>query len=506
MNDWRSFGLALVVGLSLAGLAVWRWTTALEQAPHGDALSSIPHAFDVWTQWDWTWAAPGEGCSDFPELADCPFDCSLADLGQIHRFAHSSTPHEVWSADGLNLLALPLDSGWTVWETQGVQWMARSEAAAAWLRAAQNQPGEPHPLRRFWHPRARGKTTLIAGPDGPVSSWSPLAGKGEAIVTTWPPAAPDSLSLSGGRVLRVGGLGTTTTPTAQIAASETAGASEPEGLDAATVPFATTLGRVRNHRTGKTMKVAWDREEKQVVARVGADQVWSIRLSENEIPLGDAWEMDLYQNRKFQCAFATSEKVHVVDVLGREVKGFPLQPKKAITGFAVVDYDGKREYRFLIGLSDGTLLNYREEAQKTPGWRHTSKGSALRHIAHLRLGVKDYIYAGAADGRVRLLQRSGTDRATTNVQVPPIAAPAFRIGSTIANTTVLFVDDNGWVREQRLGNAEDVGISRMTKGVAIEVAASQRSGRPVVVVTTEDGTKTYWDARNEQVDPSVIGG
>ena len=35
------------------------------------------------------------------------------------------------------------------------------------------------------------------------------------------------------------------------------------------------------------------------------------------------WEVDLYRNGKYQVAIGAGKRFHVIDVLGREVKGFP---------------------------------------------------------------------------------------------------------------------------------------------------------------------------------------
>lgn len=507
MNDWRGFGLAVAVGMALSALALWRWQETHKQVLTADPLQGVPLTFSTWEVWDWQWSPPELGCADFPELAAFPLDCGLAPAGQIHRF---STPtHAVWRVMGMDASELVLDSTWSTRAYPGGVLIARPEALAAWdAGVVPEQAGEVHPNRAHWHPRGMGKTKLESGPTGLQSAWQPLAASAENFTTTWSTEG-DSTSVDSlpGLALLVDGrqiaIGSTGRPLARSAERGNL-ASEGEGAPSVrpVAQLAASLGTVRNHRLGKRMDVRWDREGRRVEAWVGEERVWSIGLQTEEIPLGEAFEVDLYKNRKFQCAFATSQAVHLIDVLGREVQGFPIRPSKSdITAFLVADYDGKRDYRFLVGLSDGRLLNYREEAEKTPGWKHASQGSALRHIAHIRVGVKDYLYAGSANGEVRLLQRGGSDRTTTPVIVPPLAPPAFRIGSSIANTTVLFADKSGWIREQRLGNAEDVGMSRMTKGVSVEVRDETNDGIPEVVVTAEDGSITTWDARNQRMSP-----
>lgn len=491
MNDWRGFGLAVAVGAALSALALWQWQEAHKQVATTDPLQGVPLAFATWEAWDWQWAPPELGCADFPDLEAFPLDCGVSPSDQILRF---STPsHAVWRVVGASAAELSLDSSWAVRPDASGVLIARPAALAAWdAGVIPENAGDVHPNRAHWHPRGMGKTKLETGPTGPRSTWQSLAESAGEFYTAWPTATRDSTALADGRSIGVGG------PTRLAVQKE----EEPvERVERPEAPLAASLGSVRNHRLGKRMEVRWDREGRKVEAWVGEERVWSMGLQAEEIPLGEAFEVDLYKNRKFQCAFATSRAVYLTDVLGRQVDGFPIRPaKSSITAFHVADYDGKRDYRFLVGLSDGRLLNYRKEGERTPGWNHSSKGSAIRHIAHIRVGVKDYIYTGAANGQVRLLQRGGPDRATTTVEVPSLAAPAFRIGSSIANTTVLFVDEDGWIREQRYGNAEDVGMSRMTKGVAVAVRDETNDGIPEVVVTAEDGSTSIWDARNQRLD------
>ncbi len=64
---------------------------------------------------------------------------------------------------------------------------------------------------------------------------------------------------------------------------------------------------------------------------------------------------------------------------------------------------------------------------------------SIKHLAHLRVGIRDYIYAGCSDGSVKLLMRNGQIRDATSVIVNPDFAPAIRLSSTIGKSSVLFI-------------------------------------------------------------------
>jgi hypothetical protein len=256
------------------------------------------------------------------------------------------------------------------------------------------------------------------------------------------------------------------------------------------------IGTARNHRTGEVMELHWT--PGAVEARTGEDVVWTWPI-ESETP-PQIWEVDLYRNGKYQVAIGAGEKFVLVDVLGRAVKGFPKSWSEGFSAFAVVDYDRNRQYRFLLAAPNGELFNFRDEGERTPGWKF--KPQPNRYIValdHLRIGPRDYVFAGQDDGSLRFLKRTGEDRFNSTVRLPFPQQPAFRLGASIDQSTILFVDESGWVQEQVLGTGEYTGISRMTRGVGVVVEDRTGDGIPEVVVRTAEGIEEVWNARNERV-------
>lgn len=278
-----------------------------------------------------------------------------------------------------------------------------------------------------------------------------------------------------------------------LASSETTESPE-EGL----------LGEVRNHRSGARMRLFL--EEGRVVAReAGSDALtWSFPV--DGVLSGGAREVDVYANGKFQAMFGEADGLHLVDVKGREVAGFPLRPNQGVwTAWALVDYDRNRSYRYLVADdASGLVRNFRKEGQATPGWSHrpaeeVDTGSPVRHLVHLRLGSRDYVYVGRENGQVELLKRNGATRAQTPVQVDPTHAPLFRTGADLNRTSVLFLDGTGFVREFVLGTGEAVGISGQAR--ADRISQEDVDGDGILeLVTWWRGESTAWDARNEVIN------
>jgi hypothetical protein len=274
---------------------------------------------------------------------------------------------------------------------------------------------------------------------------------------------------------------------AAVAPLETSVSPQPQAQAAG------VLGYARNHRSGGRMELR--SEGSRVVARENGRDVWSVDIEEDAVP--KVWEVDLYRNGKYQVAIGAGKRFHVIDVLGREVKGFPKRWSNGFSAFAVFDYDKNRQFRFLLAAPNGEVFNFRKEGERTPGWKF--KAESGRHIvslSHLRIGPRDYIFAGQDDGSVRILSRTGEDRFRSPVRVPVGQKLAFRLGKDLASSTVLYVDNEGWVQERTIGSDESVGMSRMTRGSSVLVEDRTGDGIPEVVVTTAAGEE-LWDAGNK---------
>ena len=263
----------------------------------------------------------------------------------------------------------------------------------------------------------------------------------------------------------------------------------------------TFLGTVRNHQTQQNLELALESEG--IVAKDAEGLVvWSYRTNESTLS-GGAKEVDVYANQKYQAMFCLPSGLHLFDVKGREVSGFPLQPAAGSwTAWALVDYDRNREYRYLLACdSTGRIENYRAEGLRTEGWTHQPAdhidvSSPVRHIEHLRLGNKDYIYVGRANGQVELLKRNGATRASTPVRVHASLPPIFRKGASLSQSSVLFLDESGWLREFNLESGEEMGISGVTRADRLEHVDTDGDGTPEIV-TWLKSNRTVWDANGE---------
>ncbi len=378
---------------------------------------------------------------------------------------------------------VPVSDGATRWREGGRFWVAEE-----WHDEVQSGMEE-----RGWSVHWVDGDVVVNGSDR--WTWRPLDGarEGRDKEGVW----RGEILASGGVVWYQGGSDASSSEGPATTVGNGAGALLAESDDR-------VLGEVRNHRTREVITVF--QEENGLVARdEDGSVVWGQKFVERALA-GGVEEVDVYANGKYQAMVCFPSGLHLYDVKGRQVTGFPIRPKSENwTAWALVDYDGTRKYRYLVaGDADGLVQNFRREGESTPGWRHrpvpaVDVSSPVRHLRHLRLGSRDYLYVGRDNGQVELLKRDGSTRATTPVQVNARKAPVFRVGPNLDRTSVLFVDGAGWVREFTLGSGNEVGLSGATRADRIESLDVDGDGLDEIV-TWLRGERTVWNARNEKVE------
>ena len=204
---------------------------------------------------------------------------------------------------------------------------------------------------------------------------------------------------------------------------------------------------LKDHRSNAHYLVFQDVKNKLVALNEQGKKIWEKSLP-GEIQ-SEITQIDLYRNGKFQIIFNTASSVHCIDVLGKDVPGYPLNlSSESSSPLAVFDYDDNRKYRFLIGLKNGSVMNFQDEGKTTKGWNYKSKGSAINDLRHIKAGNKDYIFTKDDEGKIRLLKRNGEDRFISNAQAPKQAKELdFFMKDKIDNSSFVLSDTTGQIIE-----------------------------------------------------------
>jgi len=200
-----------------------------------------------------------------------------------------------------------------------------------------------------------------------------------------------------------------------------------------------------NHYT-KANEIALVTDKNQLILLDGNGKVlWSREVGEEII--GDLHQVDLYRNNKFQLVFSTRNKLFAVDRNGKNVENFPIVlSAEASAPVSVMDYDGKKKYRFLVPLKSGDIVNYDKDGKEVRGWKHKKEDSPIiSKVQHMIIGRKDYLVSAKENGKVAIYKRDGKTRYTQDLSLSNYGGGDISLlkSSKIELVKLLYLDTEG---------------------------------------------------------------
>ncbi|MGA0196571.1 MAG: hypothetical protein ACO3JP_02995 [Schleiferiaceae bacterium] len=208
---------------------------------------------------------------------------------------------------------------------------------------------------------------------------------------------------------------------------------------------------IKNHRSGMTNILVQDESNQCFLLDENGEELWNVSL---DGPIqGNVQQLDMFKNAKFQMVFATNDQLHCLDILGREVEGFPVSLPEATTlGASVLDYDKNRNYRILVP-AGSKLYNYSVEGQRIDGWKIDAASGTITQSPQLyQRGGKDYVIISTLD-RAHVLNRRGEERIKTSA----LTAAKHPWVVTGGNPpSIMRVGEEGEIQEQRFDGTTDI--------------------------------------------------
>ena len=133
--------------------------------------------------------------------------------------------------------------------------------------------------------------------------------------------------------------------------------------------------------------------------------------------LGKIKTIDTKNNGEFQLAFATQNRVYIIDNKGEINDKFPLKFNDNITQpLSVFDYDNKKNYRLLV-TQGKTLLMYDAKGKTVDGFKYkTTSNNINTQPKHFKINTKDYIVF-ASGKKLQILNRQGKMRVKVNTDI-----------------------------------------------------------------------------------------
>ena len=214
---------------------------------------------------------------------------------------------------------------------------------------------------------------------------------------------------------------------------------------------------VRNHTNGTQEVMVQDTLDRLHLIGSTGKVLWS-RTLEGSI-LGEVHQVDRFRNGKLQYMFNTADRLYVIDRNGKDVGDLPVQfPSPATAPLAVFDYDEQRDYRVLVPVSDGRILNYGIDGTQVKGWEpQRLKVASANPVHHVRIKNKDYLLIADGSGGILLLDRRGEERGTSELDLGPSPElVAVQPGVDLMGTTLIWTDSTGRVNRATLGGTRAV--------------------------------------------------
>lgn len=202
---------------------------------------------------------------------------------------------------------------------------------------------------------------------------------------------------------------------------------------------------VRNHRSGKTNVLVFDRSNNlYLVDHVGRIQ-WQLPLIEP--PLGDVYLVDFYNNDKVQYLFNTANYIYLVDLNGNYVADFPRKlPAPSTSPVVVLDYDDNNDYRLLLAFNDNRIHNFTLQLEAVEGWSMVQGSAAITQaVQYLSKAGKDYLFISDEKGMLKITDRRGLDRGSPGAKVMKARHSEYYINRTNNKGVFLTTDEKGKV-------------------------------------------------------------
>ncbi|MFN3939630.1 MAG: hypothetical protein ACK4IY_03520, partial [Chitinophagales bacterium] len=165
-----------------------------------------------------------------------------------------------------------------------------------------------------------------------------------------------------------------------------------------------------NHMDGKDNILVQDSTNQIYLLSPNGNVVWK-RQMESRIN-GIVYSVDFYKNKKKQILFATNNGVYLIDMLGRDVEGFPISLTASVTSpLTILDYDNSGEYRMFIGCDNGNVYGFYKDGKPLPGWSPLKDAGIIEQVfGYAFSNQKDYIAMSNANGWLNVKNRKGEDR------------------------------------------------------------------------------------------------
>ncbi|MGF1558201.1 MAG: ribonuclease HII [Flavobacteriaceae bacterium] len=178
---------------------------------------------------------------------------------------------------------------------------------------------------------------------------------------------------------------------------------------------------------------------------------------------GEIKQVDIFKNGRLQLAFTTHDQFMVLDRNGQEVRQFTKKFEGGnLNPLAVFDYDGKKDYRFVITQGEKVFM-FDRGAKSVTGFTYTkAEKPIIAAPKHIRTGIKDFLIFKLSDGSLKILNRLGEVRIKVDEKIDFSENEVFlnkdKFTLTDKNGTLYQIDQNGKISKTNFNLSDDHGM------------------------------------------------
>ncbi len=222
---------------------------------------------------------------------------------------------------------------------------------------------------------------------------------------------------------------------------------------------------VNNHTNSQKEVIVQDVNLNLYLISKDGKVLWKKKLDSKV--LGHIEQIDTYKNGRLQLAFATQQKVYLLDRDGKDIGNFPLKFNQQITQpLSVFDYDKKRDYRLMV-TQGATLLLYDKHGKMVGGFLYKKAENPINtQPQHFKIGKKDYIVF-VQGNELEILSRVGKTRVKTKNNINFSDSGIYLYNNMFTTTTakgdLIQIDENGKMSSKKLNLREKHAITATSK-------------------------------------------
>jgi len=186
--------------------------------------------------------------------------------------------------------------------------------------------------------------------------------------------------------------------------------SEKNHFAALEQPVAKGPFSVDNHQTGEKNIIVFDVSNQMYLFDLKGNLIWKKRFRDKI--LGNIYQVDKYNNGKYQYLWNSTDNIHLIDITGNEVEGFPFSvPGKISGGVSIIHFKGYTYPNILLIDNSKKLVNINLTPAIVPEWKtQTVNFTVTEPIQYLYQNSEHYVVVAGDNGEVIMVDKTGDIR------------------------------------------------------------------------------------------------